>query len=248
MYKIKKATTGLIFAMQEEQQGLHLHIQNKSISNIGHRQFIEGELFGHRVVSVLSGIGKVAAAITCTQLIERFGITDLILTGVAGAADPHIHRGDIVIANELLQHDMDASPLFPKFEIPLKNKSRFQTNHQLTKQLSIAAEQYLKTKKHDALLAHLHIGLIGSGDQFICDQKLLIQLKTQLSDLLAVEMEGAAVAQVCDDYDLPFAIVRTISDSADEDASVDFQEFIGTVAAPFSIGVLKEYFEHKQRL
>ena len=91
----------------------------------------------------------------------------------------------------------------------------------------------------------MHIGLIASGDQFIHDSAVLKKLKQALPDLLAVEMEGAAIAQVCDEHDLPFAILRTISDSANETAEFDFLGFVKNVAAPYTLGILKNYFENR---
>lgn len=245
MHSHKTKKTGLIFAMREEQEGLQNHIQNQRITFSGQRQFIEGDLWGFPVICVLAGIGKVAAAISSTQLIERFDVAELILTGVAGGTDQAIYRGDVVIANELLQHDMDARPLFPKFEIPLRNKSKFQANTGLLELLNQAANNYSDTNKQ----FNVHRGLIASGDQFIHDANVLRQLKQELPEMLAVEMEGAAIAQVCHDFQIPFAVVRTISDSANDDALEDFQEFILTVAAPYSIGILRMFFElRKQRM
>jgi adenosylhomocysteine nucleosidase len=230
---------GLIFAMREEQEGLEHHIENANKTYVGQREFIEGNLWGFPIVAVLSGIGKVAAAITSTQLIDRFGVSELILTGVAGGADPKIERGDVVIANQLLQHDMDASPLFPKFEIPLRSITRFQAEPRLYEVLEEAARQFTSSSKN----TQVHQGLIASGDQFMNDANDLAQLKAQLPDLLAVEMEGAAIAQVCYDFNIPFAVVRTISDSANDQAAHDFQGFISNIAAPYSMGILKTYFE-----
>jgi len=92
-----------------------------------------------------------------------------------------------------------------------------------------------------------HTGLIASGDQFIHDAQVLYQLKQALPDLLAVEMEGAAIAQVCDEHELAFAILRTISDSANDTAHIDFQSFVKNVAAPYTLGILKNFFENRSR-
>ncbi|MBC3882975.1 5'-methylthioadenosine/adenosylhomocysteine nucleosidase [Undibacterium sp. LX40W] len=235
----KTKKIGLIFAMQEEQEGLDEYILNSRKSYYGQREFIEGNLWGTPIVAVLSGIGKVAAAITSTQLIERFDVSELILTGVAGGADVQIQRGDVVIADQLLQHDMNASPLFPKFEIPMRNKSRFHAEANLYEVLEKAAHDFTSSSK----TTRVHRGLIASGDQFINDATILAQLKLEIPDLLAVEMEGAAIAQVCHDFGIPFAVVRTISDSANDNALHDFKEFIEKIAAPYSIGILKSYFE-----
>jgi adenosylhomocysteine nucleosidase len=250
---LNKIRTGLIFAMQEEQEGLEAFIENKTIYKIGRRRFVEGDLWGHSIVCVLSGIGKVAAASASTLLIDRFKVDQLILTGVAGTCDGQLGVGDIVIAENLLQHDLDVSPLFPRFEIPLSNKSHVATDQGLNKDLYLAATQFLRndfsnsiSKDNQKIFSldkiKIQQGLIASGDQFISDSKVLKNLKDTLPDLLAVEMEGAAIAQVCDDFGLPFAIVRTISDAANENASVDFKAFIKAVAAPYSVGILKCFF------
>jgi adenosylhomocysteine nucleosidase len=252
---IKNNTTGLIFAMREEQEGLQALISDKKIHHIAKREFVQGELWGHPVVMVLAGIGKVAAASTTNLLIHHFQVNQLILSGVAGAADPLMKVGDIVIADALLQHDIDASPLFPRFEIPLTGKSRFFTEKDLHQDVKDATTRFIQTIKQHFSIAQieefqlqdvkLHTGLVASGDQFIHDSAVLQQLKQALPDLLAVEMEGAAIAQVCEEHDLAFAIIRTISDSANETAHIDFQSFVKNVAAPYSLGILKNYFENR---
>ncbi|MBX9806634.1 MAG: 5'-methylthioadenosine/adenosylhomocysteine nucleosidase [Flavobacteriaceae bacterium] len=253
---IKPNTTGLIFAMREEQEGLQALITNKKIHHIAKREFIQGELWENPVVMVLSGIGKVAAASTTNLLIHHFQVNQLILSGVAGAADPLLKVGDIVIADALLQHDMDASPLFPRFEIPLTGKSRFFAKKNLHQDMQKATKQFIQTiqqhfsaaqiKEFQLQDVKLHTGLIASGDQFIHDSTVLQQLKQALPDLLAVEMEGAAIAQVCGEHDLAFAILRTISDSADETAHIDFLSFVKNVAAPYTLEILKNYFENRR--
>lgn len=253
---IKPNTTGLIFAMREEQEGLQALITDQELHHIAKRSFIQGNLWGHPVVMVLAGIGKVAAASTTSLLIHHFQVNQLLLSGVAGAADASLKVGDIVIAQELLQHDMDASPLFPRFEIPLSGKSRFSAQQDLSQNLQNATlafiqeiHQHLSSEQIQEFQlqnVRMHTGLIASGDQFIHDKQVLNHLKQALPDLLAVEMEGAAIAQVCEEHDLAFGILRTISDSANETAHHDFQSFVKNVAAPYTLGILKKYFENKR--
>ena len=254
---IKPNTTGLIFAMREEQEGLQAFIKDKKVHHIAKRDFIQGELWGHPVVMVLAGMGKVAAASTTSLLIHHFQVTQLILSGVAGSAEPGLKVGDVVIAKELLQHDMDASPLFSRFEIPLTGKSRFVADQELHEDLQKASDQFIQAiqeyfstariKEFQLENVQMHSGLIASGDQFINDAQVLKTLKQALPDLLAVEMEGAAIAQVCEEHDLAFAILRTISDSANETAHIDFQSFVKNVAAPYSLQILKNYFENRTK-
>jgi adenosylhomocysteine nucleosidase len=144
----------------------------------------------------------------------------------------------VVIAESLVQHDIDASPLFPRFEVPLTGLSHLPTDRDLGRRLSAATREYLD---NEAESAQLHRGLIGSGDQFITDPVKLAALKDALPDLLAVEMEGAAVAQVCFELGVPFAVIRTISDNANEDAATDFMHFVKTVASRYAFGIIKNF-------
>jgi adenosylhomocysteine nucleosidase len=172
--KQKSKITGLIFAMNEEKAGIEEFIQDKSITTLANRQFIQGNFWGHQVVCVLAGIGKVAAASTTALLLQQFHVNQLVLTGVAGATDEQLMVGDIIIADRLLQHDMNALPLFPRFEIPLLNKSYFGSDPILNAQLLQAAQIYIENdlKKHvnqtliDLFQLHkikIRQGLIASG-------------------------------------------------------------------------------------
>ncbi len=193
-----------------------------------------------------------------TSLIENFKVGNIVLIGVAGAADDALKIGDIVIATTLVQHDMDASPLFPRFEIPLTGISHLSTDVALSRQLGDAADFFLENdhENHvsDAAIAQfnlqnvkIHHGLIASGDQFINDRQVLAGLKRDLPGLLAVEMEGAAIAQVCHDFEIPFAILRTISDDAGEHADYNFSQFIIEVAAQYSLGILHNFCRQQQK-
>lgn len=251
-------TLGLLFAMKEEQQGLEIHINDKETFVIGKRVFTKGILWGHPIVCAITGIGKVAAATTVTQLISQFNVAEVILTGVAGAVDARLRVGDVVIANELIQHDMSVFPLFPKFFIPSSKKSRFYTDKNLNNELIKAINHFLRDDYHQKInfeiknQFNLHevkmqIGLIASGDQFISDNNIKNSLKEELPELMAIEMEGAAIGQVCDDYDLPFAVIRTISDTANEKAEGDFQDFIENIASQYTLGILRQFFLKKSK-
>jgi adenosylhomocysteine nucleosidase len=240
---------GIVSALQQEQSGLIEAMEHAQSVHRGMRSYTLGRLGGLDVVCVLSRIGKVAAAATVATLIERFGVTHLIFTGVAGAASDIVQVGDIVIAESLVQHDMDASPLFPRFEIPLTGQSRFATDRYLTEALADAARQFLEQDAAVAVTAadrhHFRLsapairrGLIASGDEFIHSRNRLSVLRAQLEDVLAVEMEGAAVAQVCFEFGVPYAIVRTISDGANEDAPVDFLQFVDRIASRYAFGIV----------
>lgn len=243
---------GIISALCEEQQGLVEAMQGANKLIHGMRDYTQGTLFGIDAVCVLSRIGKVAAATTATMLVEKFGVTHILFTGVAGAGDAGVAVGDIVVAESLVQYDMDASPLFPRFEVPLTGLSHFPSDVHLSNIVADAAQQFLA---HDlnAAIDHaersvfrlerprVHRGLVGSGDRFVSCGVHLSQLSGSLSGLLAVEMEGAAVAQVCFELGVPFAVVRTISDNANEEAATDFLRFVKSVAARYAFHIVRRY-------
>lgn len=240
---------GIISALQEEQQGLVEAMGSPATLMHGMRVYTVGRIAGIDAVCVLSRIGKVAAATTATMLIEKFSVTHVLFTGVAGAGDPGVKVGDIVVAESLLQYDMDASPLFPRFEVPLTGLSHFASDHHLSNLVASAASGFLDhqfdsvidtAERRDFKLERprVHRGLIASGDQFISSAAHVNALSAALAGLLAVEMEGAAVAQVCFELGVPFAVIRTISDNANEEAALDFMRFVKTVAARYAFHIV----------
>jgi adenosylhomocysteine nucleosidase len=210
-----------------------------------------GHWQGHAIVAVLSRIGKVAAATTATVMLERFGVDALVFTGAAGGLGPGVRVGDVVVARGFIQHDMDASPLFPRHEVPLYGRALFEADAVLSLQLAEAAQQVLQAAERHLgpeTLAQfqlsspkVHQGLIVSGDRFVSTHAESQALRESLPEALAVEMEGAAVAQVCLDYGVPFAAVRTISDRADDTAHTDFNRFIREVASRYSRAILSQW-------
>lgn len=233
----KNLRLGIISALAEEQAGLIQAMTDPVRHSHGMRDYTVGNLWGSETVAVLSRIGKVAAAMTAATLVEKFGVTHILFTGVAGSADSAVRVGDVVIAESLVQHDMDASPLFPRFEVPLTGLSHLPSDLELSSRLAHAAGTFLEGENG----ATLHRGLIGSGDQFIHDGVRLAALKSALPGLLAVEMEGAAVAQVCFELGIPFAVIRTISDNANEHAATDFLHFVKTVASRYAFGIIEHF-------
>jgi adenosylhomocysteine nucleosidase len=241
---------GIISALAEEQQGLVEALQGPAKLIHGKREYSLGHLWGIDAVCVLSRIGKVAAAMTATTLVEKFGVTHILFTGVAGAGDKTVQVGDIVIAEALVQHDMDASPLFPRFEVPLTGLTHFQPDQPLSIRLSRAAHDFLEldflqavseSERQEFRLAQprVHRGLVASGDQFVNDRNHLNRLNEALPGLVAVEMEGAAVAQVCYELGVPCAVIRTVSDNANENAATDFMRFVKSVAAQYAFHITR---------
>ncbi len=247
------ATLAIVSALLDEQRGLLDQLQQPVKQVRAGRTFWCGQWGDHEVVLVLSRVGKVAAASTATTLIEAFGVKRIIFTGVAGGLGAGVQVGDVVVAQEFVQHDMDSSPLFARYEIPLYGRTRLPCDEHLTALLLEATNQGLASAGrhfHRETLIHaprVHHGLVTSGDRFVSSAAdaagLLADLHAAGHAALAVEMEGAAVAQVCFDYGVPFAAMRTISDRADDDAHMDFSAFVQQVASPYALAVVQHFIK-----
>ena len=239
-------------AMREEIAALIDKIETTERVVKGMRTYYRGNLWGKDVVLVFSRWGKVASATTATHLINDFKVSEILFTGVAGAIEPSINIGDVVLGEELYQHDMDASPLVERFEVPLLRKKSFSSNTERNLILSNSIREFLARKEEFITSEQLTFfgitnpkkveGKIASGDQFISDLQTIDKIRKDLPGVLCVEMEGAAVAQVCYEYKLPFNIVRTISDRADDNSHIDFPRFATEVASRYAQGIIEHYF------
>jgi adenosylhomocysteine nucleosidase len=244
----------IVSAMQEEIAAVIDSLAGLKAQEFGKRQFHTGKFRGTDTVVVFSRYGKVAAAATVTQLLASYPVTRLVFSGVAGALRPGLNIGDIVVATTLVQHDMDATPLFKRYEVPLLGKSHFATDPDLRERLSLAAKQFLADDLN-SLVPHAELaffnmtspkvvgGVIASGDKFFADAAEVTTLRQRLPEVCCVEMEGAAVAQVCDEYSVPFGVVRTISDSADAGAPGDFRRFSQQIARYYSAGIIARFLQ-----
>lgn len=239
---------GIMGAMTEEIAGLVEAMGSKREQvEVGRRTYHVGELFGHEVVVVFSRWGKVAAATTAAELLARHGVGRILFTGVAGAASPALRVGDVVVGRTLYQHDMDGSPLFPRHEIPLLGVTGFETDAPARRDAVVATERYFARREFEEDGARefgitapkVLEGAIASGDKFFAAREELDELRRRLPDVACVEMEGAAVAQVCHEYGVPLTVIRTISDAADEGAPVDFPRFVRLVASRYSLGIVR---------
>ena len=241
-------------AMPDEIAAIVESLTDVTADTLGHRQYHAGKFQGAPVVAVFSGWGKVAASATATQLIASYDVTDLVFTGVAGAVQQGLSIGDVVVGRELIQHDMDASPIFPRYEVPLLGKALLQTDAQLRARLRAAALEFLRQDLTVAVpqssrdwfrisSPQVVEGVIASGDQFVDSAEEIEALRQQLPNVVCVEMEGAAVAQVCHEYSMRFGIVRTISDAADENAPHDFPRFSREIAGQYSLGILSRFVQ-----
>lgn len=242
---------GIMGAMPEEIDGVVGLLDQVSRQTLGGRIYYSGEINKVPVVVVFSRWGKVAAAATVAALIHEFKITELIFTGVAGGIHPHLNIGDIVLGERLIQHDMDARPLMQQYEIPLLGQTFFEVNAESLARADGAVNQLLESKRlHQIFSADIlaefkmshprfYRGDIASGDRFFAGHEHKVNLQTQLPTVLCVEMEGAAVAQVCFEYQIPYVVIRTISDVADEQSHLDFPRFIKYVSSKYSVEIIK---------
>ena len=221
---------GILGAMTAEIVQIGDLLNDPSTSEAGGREYLTGTLGDQEAVVAISGFGKVAAASTVTTMLDRFDPDSIVFTGVAGGLHPKVARGDVVVAEALVQHDFDGSPIVPRFVIPSLQVDRIPTDSTLTDRAAASA----------AMIGGVtvHRGLVLSGDRFISSANDRTQLRALFDDELAVEMEGAAVAQVCAERKVPFAVIRAISDTADEAAASDFLEFIEEQAAPMLATIL----------
>ena len=244
------STIGILGAMAQEIDEVKALLTNKTVVKIANREFVVGKINGIACVVAFSKWGKVAATITATLLIQEFGVTDLFFIGTAGALADGLKVGDIVISKRLVQHDLDARPMISRFELPLLNRVYVNSDPNLTELAGKAVSNLLgkgvenivgeEAVKEFNLSPKLYFGDIASGDQFINSNEKREEILGLLPDVLCVEMEGAAVAQVCLEFGTPFTVIRTISDTANHNARVDFGKFIVEVANAYSRAIVSE--------
>lgn len=209
---------GIIGAMELEVETLKSKMEVKSTTTKARMEFFEGTLNGVEAVIVRSGIGKVNAGM-CTQILaDLFGVTHIINTGVAGSLNAAIDIGDIVVSTEVLQHDVDACGFgYPLGQIPQLDTLAFKADEKMA---ALAKEVCEKVNKEIKVFS----GLIVSGDQFISDKAKKQYIKDNF-DGLCTEMEGAAIGQAAYLNEIPFVILRAISDKADDSADMDYPTF-----------------------
>ena len=209
---------GIIGAMEEEVSILKEKMEDVRIIKKASMDFYEGILAGKKVVVVRSGIGKVNAGICAQILADVFSVDAIINTGIAGSLNKNINIGDIVLSTDVVQHDMDATGFgYRKGQIPQMPVFFFNADDNLRR---LAAE-VCKEVNPDIQVFE---GRIASGDQFVCDQDVKNRIVSEFS-AYATEMEGAAIGQAAYLNEIPFLVVRAISDKADGSAQMDYSEF-----------------------
>ena len=217
------AVIGIIGAMDSEVTSLKEHTSDKKTTVIAGMEFIEGTLRGRSVVIVKCGVGKVNAGICANTLINNFGCTRIINTGVAGSLNNDINIGDIVVSVDAVQHDMDATALgFEKGEIPYTDMRVFSADAGLRQ----AAVRAVKESAPDI---NVFEGRICSGDQFVATREQKDEIISGFGGM-CTEMEGAAIAHAAYRNGMPFLIIRAISDKADDSEEMSYVEFVQAAA------------------
>jgi adenosylhomocysteine nucleosidase len=218
---------GIIAAMESEIRDLASSLDRERTETIAGREIHYGLLEGQPVALVLCGCGKVNASHSATLLACHARVSQIIITGISGGLAEGLKVGDVVIGNSFVQHDMDARPLFPLHEIPFEGFSIIESDRELRHLLNQAARSMLKSSRPPGLEnAEVFEGLVVSGDRFLASQEARERVLENLPKACAVDMESAAVAQVCRLADISLGVMRVISDSADGSAAIDFAKFV----------------------
>lgn len=226
---------GIIAAMEEELKTLLLALEDKKEVVVLGKTYYEGRIGQHEVVLVQSGIGKVLSAMSVTILAETFEVDAIINTGSAGAVSEGLAIGDVVIADRLVYHDVDVTA----FGYAYGQMAGQELYYQADQTLMASLQKVLNQQG-----IHNHVGLIATGDSFIAGQEKVDTIKHHFPEVLAVEMEGAAIAQAAQAAGKPFLVIRAMSDTAQGDANITFDEFIleaGKRSAQTLLALLKSY-------
>lgn len=219
--------TGIIAAMESEIRDLSNSLVHERTERIAGREIHYGHLEGLPVALVLCGCGKVNAALSATLLAGHAKVDRMLVTGISGGLAEGLKVGDVVIGDSFVQHDMDTRPLFPLHEIPFEDFSSIDADPDLRQLLAGAARSMLCSARPPGLeTAQVLEGLVVSGDQFLSSNEARNRVLESLPKASCVDMESAAVAQVCRAADLPLGVMRIISDSADGSAHIDFAKFV----------------------
>ena len=225
---------GIIGAMKIEVEKLCSMAENVKKEKVGGIEFNVGDLCGHQVIIAVCGVGKVFAAMCAQVMILNYSPDAIINTGVAGALASELRVGDVAVAENVVQHDMDTSPIGdPVGLISGINMVQIPADEKISSSLKKTAADLGMTCLS---------GTIASGDQFIADKAKKAYIKDTFS-AIACEMEGAAIGQVCFVNGTPFGILRSISDNGDESAGMSYDKFIG-VAVENSVKILTEFLEN----
>jgi len=222
---------GIIGAMQQEVAILKDALENVQQTSKGGATYYTGQLHGVDVVVLQSGIGKVAAAVGTAILLDEHQPDVVINTGSAGGFDSSLNVGDVVISTEVRHHDADVTAFGYEIGQMAGQPAAFKADDKLM----AVAEQALATMQDK----HAVRGLICTGDAFVCSAERQADIRRNFPSVIAVEMEASAIAQTCHQFQVPFVVVRAISDVADKESPMSFDEFLPLAAQSSSEMVIK---------
>ncbi len=222
---------GIIGAMEPEVALLRQQISEVTTTKLGSYTFYSGKLAGVNVVLVQSGIGKVASALATALLIQHFSPDAVINTGSAGGFDPELNVGDVVISTQVCHHDVDVTA----FGYAMGQVPQMPASFSAHPALIAAAEHSIQTLGY----CQTKTGLIATGDSFICDPARIAIIRQHFPTMLAVEMEGAAIAQVCHMLQTPFVVIRSLSDIAGKESPQSFEAYLDIASKHSSAMVLE---------
>ena len=208
---------GIIAAMPEELLHLTQNLDKPQEVQVLGNTYYTGTIGKTEVVLVQSGIGKVMSAMSVAVLADHFQVEAIINTGSAGALAEGLAVGDVVIADKLVYHDVDVTAFGYAYGQMAGQPLYFESDKNFITRIQTNLSQLDQT---------WHLGLIATGDSFIAGDDKIASIKSHFPDVLAVEMEGAAIAQAAQALDLPFLVIRAMSDNANHEASISFDEFI----------------------
>jgi len=216
-------------AMPEEVAPILEKLDSYKTTEYANNKYYEATYKGVELVIAYSKIGKVFSTLTATTMIQHFGCDKLLFSGVAGAISPSLKVGDLIIATKLSQHDLDITAFGHPFGFVPEGSVFVEADKNLIALGKEVASEMGKTVQE---------GIIATGDQFVANE----ERKNWIGETFgadALEMEGGSVAVVCDALNIPFFILRAISDAADMDASFSFDEFLETSAVESAEFVMK---------
>lgn len=211
-------TIAIIAAMQPEIEQLLTQLNNPKTSNFHGLTFYQGSLAEKSVVLVESGVGKVAATIATTLVIDKFSPSAVINTGSAGGLDPSMNVGDVLIGSELRHHDVDVTPFGFEYGQVFAMPAAYYGDEPLIEAAKQALDQDSETTTQT--------GLIVTGESFLYQPEKVAFVQQQFPTAKATEMEGAAIAQTCHSLEVPFVVIRALSDIAGKSSHMSFEQFL----------------------
>lgn len=224
-------TIVIIGAMEPEVAILKSKLESPQTKQVADFHFHRGTLNGKDVVLVQSGIGKVAATIATTLAIQLFAPSYVINTGSAGGFDPELKVGDLAIGDELVHHDVDVTAFNYEFGQVPGMPATFSADASLVAKITECVDEMPEITSK--------VGLIATGDSFMCDPERISATRAQFPTMLAVEMEGAAIAQACHQLKTPFLVIRSLSDIAGKESPMSFDAYLEVASKNSSELVLR---------